>query len=295
MAIADDSPETTGGESGLRRFLVYGARSNPEQPRTSFYRHALLIRITHWANAIILAVMLMSGLQIFNAHPALYLGKQSTFEHPFLSMTSAQDAEGKLHGYTWIGSTRIETTGWFGASEVDGVMTGRGFPSWATLPGIQWLAMGRLWHFFFAWLFVFNGVLFAAWAFSRGHFRELLPTAVDLKRLPSEIVSHAKLRFHHTARYNPIQKLTYFLVIFGLGPLVVLTGLTMSPTLDAAFPFLPWIFGGRQTARTIHFIIAFSFLGFFIVHMIMVVLSGAWNNVRSMITGNYEIEKGGES
>jgi thiosulfate reductase cytochrome b subunit len=108
------------------------------------------------------------------------------------------------------------------------------------------------------------------------------------------VLSHARLKFAHderAKRYNAIQKLTYFLVIFGLGPLVVLTGLTMSPTLDAAFPFLPWVFGGRQTARTIHFICAFSFLGFFIIHLIMVVLSGTWNNVRSMITGNYAIEK----
>jgi thiosulfate reductase cytochrome b subunit len=82
-------------------------------------------------------------------------------------------------------------------------------------------------------------------------------------------------------------------VIFILGPLVVLTGLTMSPTMDAAFPFLPWIFGGRQSARTIHFVCAFSFVAFFLVHIIMVVLSGTWNNFRSMITGRYNIERDG--
>jgi thiosulfate reductase cytochrome b subunit len=155
--------------------------------------------------------------------------------------------------------------------------------------------MGRLWHFFFAWLFVFNATLFAIWAFTSGHFRkDLLPTGEDVKHLPSEIASHAKLKFAHDDRakhYNAIQKLAYFVVIFGLGPLVVLTGLTMSPTLDAAFPFLPWLFGGRQTARTIHFICAFSFLGFFVIHMVMVVLAGTWNNLRSMITGYYAIEK----
>jgi thiosulfate reductase cytochrome b subunit len=84
--------------------------------------------------------------------------------------------------------------------------------------------------------------------------------------------------------------MTYFVVIFVLGPLIVLTGLTMSPTMDSAFPFLPWIFGGRQSARTIHFICAFSFVAFFLVHIIMVILSGTWNNVRSMITGRYAIE-----
>lgn len=298
MAVAEDTEDLTAGErawAAIKRFLVFGANADPNKPHTFFYRHRLLIRLTHWANAIILFVMLGSGLQIFNAHPALYFGKQSTFDHPALSMTSAQEADGKLHGYLWIGSTHYDTTGWLGASEYQGAMQARGFPSWATIPAPQWLAMGRLWHFFFAWLFVFNTALFAIWAFASGHFRkDLLPKVADLKHLPGEVVSHAQLKFAHDERakhYNAIQKLTYFLVIFGLGPLIVLTGLTMSPTLDAAFPFLPWVFGGRQTARTIHFLCAFSFLGFFIVHMIMVVLSGTWNNVRSMITGNYAIEK----
>jgi thiosulfate reductase cytochrome b subunit len=154
--------------------------------------------------------------------------------------------------------------------------------------------MGRVWHFFFAWLFAINGAIFVAYAFARGHVRDLLPTGHDIRNLPHEIVEHLKLRFPRgeaAKHYNALQKLAYFTVIFVLGPLVVLTGLTMSPTMDAAFPFLPWVFGGRQSARTIHFICAFSFLGFFIVHMIMVVLSGTWNNVRAMITGRYLIEK----
>ena len=153
--------------------------------------------------------------------------------------------------------------------------------------------MGRLWHFFFAWLLVINGLIFAIYAFARRHVRDLAPNGHDLRSLPHEIVDHARLHFpkgEAARHYNALQKLAYFSVIFILGPLIVLTGLTMSPTMDSAFPFLPWMFGGRQSARTIHFICAFSFLGFFIVHMVMVVLSGTWNNVRSMITGRYLIE-----
>lgn len=298
MAVADDSADLTAGErswAAIKRFLVFGANADPDKPHTFFYRHRLLIRLTHWANAIILFVMLTSGLNIFNAHPALYVGKTSSFDHPVLAFTATQTADGTLTGHTSIGSVTFDTTGWLGVSDVNGTPTVRGFPSWATLPGPNWLAIARLWHFFFAWLFVFNGTLFAVWAFTKKHVQnDLLPTKDDIKHLPSEIVSHAQLKFPHDEKakhYNAIQKLTYFLVIFGLGPLVVLTGLTMSPTLDAAFPFLPWMFFGRQTARTIHFLCAFSFLAFFIVHMIMVVLSGTWNNVRSMITGNYAIEK----
>jgi thiosulfate reductase cytochrome b subunit len=141
-----------------------------------FYRHTIPVRVLHWINAICLAIMFMSGLQIFNAHPALYWGRYSDFDHPALWLTSETDAQGHLRGITQIGTTRFDTTGVLGASDVDGQMTQRGFPDWATLPGPQWLAMGRLWHFFFAWIFVINGLLFAAYALWSRHFqRDLCP------------------------------------------------------------------------------------------------------------------------
>ena len=84
---------------------------------------------------------------------------------------------------------------------------------------------------------------------------------------------------------NVLQKLAYTGVVFGLGPLIALTGLTMSPTIDAAFPGLLTLFGGRQGARTIHFIACFAFVGFIVVHLVQVVLTGVVNNLRSMITG----------
>jgi thiosulfate reductase cytochrome b subunit len=266
----------------------------PPRPHYLFYRHALLTRATHWANALILLVMLMSGLQIFNAHPALYWGKSAKFDSPALSLT-AQPHDGTLNGVTQIGNWHFSTTGLLGASSQDGATVERGFPAWATLPSDSPnLALGRLWHFAFAWLFVINGAIFALYAFGSRHFqRDLLPTRRDIRHLPQEIVDHARLRFpkgEAAKRYNALQKLAYFFVIFVLGPLIVLTGLTMSPTMDSAFPWLLWVFGGRQSARTIHFICAFSFLGFFVVHIVMVVLSGTWNNIRSMITGRYAIE-----
>jgi len=267
---------------------------SPEGPHYFFRRHSLLVRATHWFNAIVLFVMLLSGLQIFNAHPALYWGKTADFDHPILSMTAYGHDDTVTQGITQIGTSRFDTTGVLGASKVDGVMTARGFPDWATIPGPQWLAMGRLWHFAFAWLFVLNGAIFATYAFwSRHAQRELIPNRHDFRNLPREIVSHAKLDFpkgEAARHYNAIQKMAYGTVIFIVAPLIILTGLTMSPTMDAAFPGLLWLFGGRQTARTIHFICAFSFLAFFIVHIVMVVLSGTWNNIRSMITGRYAIE-----
>jgi thiosulfate reductase cytochrome b subunit len=266
-----------------------------QRRRYLFYRHGLPTRLTHWANALILLVLLMSGLQIFNAHPALYFGTSSDFDHPAFSLTAAQASDGAIKGETQIGRWRFSTTGWLGASAQDGQIVQRGFPAWATLPAESPnLALGRLWHFAFAWLFVTNGVLFAVYALGSGHFwRDLLPKGRDIRHLPREIIDHARLKFpkgEAAKHYNALQKLTYFAVIFGLGPLIVLTGLTMSPTMDSAFPWLLWLFGGRQTARTIHFICAFSFLAFFVVHIAMVVLSGAWNNLRSMITGRYAID-----
>jgi len=266
----------------------------PPGPHYTFRRHSLWVRVCHWINAVCLAILLMSGLNIFNAHPALYWGSNSNFERPSLMLGAMENGAGEITtGVTSIGTHQFDTTGVLGASKVDGQLSSRGFPSWATLPGPNWLAMARQWHFAFAWLLVFNAVVFFAYGVWSRHFaRDLAPTKSDVAHLPREIAEHARLKFPHgeTARhYNALQKLAYCLVIFVLGPLIVLTGLAMSPTMDAAFPILPWIFGGRQSARTIHFICAFSFFGFFLVHIAMVILSGTWNNLRSMITGKYVI------
>ncbi len=263
-------------------------------PRYLVYRHAIPVRALHWINAAVMLVMLMTGLQIFNAHPALYWGITSDFDHPILSMTAQGTAE-HFWGVTQVGPWSFNTDGVFGASDTDGVKTVRGFPAWATIPSASpTLALGRLWHFAFAWILVLNGVAYFAYAFWSGHFRrELLPTRKDLADIPHEIVTHAKLQFpkgEAARHYNAIQKTTYFVVLCVLGPLIVLTGLTMSPTMDSAFPILLWIFGGRQSARTIHFIVAFSFLGFFLIHMAALIASAPLNGLRAMITGWFAIE-----
>ena len=269
----------------------------PSGPHYFFYRHKGPVRLAHWVNALCLLVLLMSGLNIFNAHPALYWGEDSNFSHPLIAMNAMTDDDGAVvKGVTMLGAKAFDTTGVLGASREEGALTARGFPAWITLPGPNWLAMARQWHFAFAWLLVINGVGFFAYGLLSRHFgRDLVPRLADLKHLPREIADHLRLKFPHgenARRYNGLQKLAYCVVLFIVAPLIVLTGLTMSPTMDAAFPVLPWIFGGRQSARTIHFICAFSFLAFFIVHIVMVILSGAWNNLRSMLTGWYVIRKG---
>jgi thiosulfate reductase cytochrome b subunit len=259
------------------------------------YRHTIAVRILHWVNFLTLAIMLMSGLQIFNARPDLYWGTTSHFSHPLLSMSAMQDSQGHTWGVTTIGSHSFVTTGLFGWSKgSDGAYTERGFPRWATLPSDTWLAMGRLWHLFFAWILVLNGAVYVLLGLASGHLRrDLWLTRSDWRRLGHTLVEHLRLRFpkgEEARRYNGIQKLAYLFVVFIVGPLIVLTGLTMSPTIDAGFPSLLWLFDGRQSARTIHFICAMTLLAFFIVHIVMVILSGLRNNIRSMITGRYAIE-----
>ena len=264
----------------------------------SVYRHALPTRLGHWLTALCLLVLVMSGLQIFNAHPALYWGDRSDPDRALLRLKAVETPDGRTRGITEILGRDIPTTGVLGASREGGPeLEARGFPSWATLPGDQWLAMGRRWHFFFAWIFVLNGLGFGLWALLRGHaVRDLRPTGEDLRGIGQTLRDH--LRFRHPTgeaarRYNVLQKLAYVGVIFGLAPLIVATGLAMSPTMDAVVPWLPRIFGGRQSARTVHFIACFAFVGFVLGHLFMVAVTGLWNNLRSMLTGWYRIEPEG--
>ncbi|MCZ7593518.1 MAG: cytochrome b/b6 domain-containing protein [Hyphomicrobium sp.] len=259
------------------------------------YRHTLAVRITHWVNAFCLLVLLLSGLQIFNAHPTLYFGDKSDPDRAVLSMKAIERDDGSYAGITTIGSARFDTTGVLGLSrDANGELESRGFPYWITLPSYRDLATGRRWHFFFAWLFVLNGLAYLIYAAWSGHVRrDLAPTRSQLRHIGQSVWEHIRFRFpkgEEAKSYNVLQKLAYLAVIFGLLPLIVLTGLTMSPAMDAAFPFLLDMFGGRQSARTIHFLCAAGITAFVVVHLVMVVATGTWNNIRSMITGRYVIE-----
>ena len=247
------------------------------------YRHRLPVRISHWLNVPILIILIMSGLQIFNAHPALYWDDLSDREHPFLSIRPMKIESGGMRGITTILGYQFDTTGVLGYS--DGKR--RAFPAWATIPSAKVLAMGRQWHLFFAWLLVFNGLFFTAYALiSRHATRDLVPTGKDLRGIGKALKDHIVLRHpqgEEAKRYNVLQKLAYVVILCVVAPLIILTGLTMSPTIDTAFPWLLTIFGGRQAARTIHFIACFTFVGFIVVHVVEVILTGFYNNIRSMV------------
>jgi thiosulfate reductase cytochrome b subunit len=193
---------------------------------------------------------------------------------------------------TMILGKSFNTTGVLGASrDENGQLAERGFPSWMTIPSYQDLATGRRWHFFFAWLLVLNGAVYVGNLLLRRHLEDFLPSRRELRSIPKSIWEHAWLRFprgEEARHYNVLQKLAYLSVIIAL-PILVLAGLTMSPAIDAGFPWLLTLFGGRQSARTIHFLMASYLVAFVVVHVVMVLVSGFLNNMLSMITGRYAI------
>jgi Ni/Fe-hydrogenase b-type cytochrome subunit len=261
-----------------------------------YYRHALAVRVMHWINVIAMTILLMSGLNIFDAHSALYWGKSSyTGAGPIFAIGARMNANGDAHGVTRVFGREFDTTGVLGVSkDRDGDVMGRSFPWWLTIPDNRWLSMARSWHFFFAWVLVLNGIAYVAWSIASRHLaRDLAPDRTELRSIGQSIRDH--LRFRHPTgeaakRYNVLQRLAYL----GVGLLIVLmvlTGLTMSPGFDAFFPWLLDLFGGRQTARSLHFISASLIVLFIVVHLVEVLLAGPINEVRSMLTGRYVVPK----
>ena len=250
-------------------------------------RHSITTRITHWLTVLAFVVLVMSGLQIFNAHPALYASDASKFDAPVLAIQGADTPSGPL-GWVQVGSHRIYTTHVLGYGPNGmGDESVRAFPSWATIPGPQDLADGRRWHFFFAWILVFCAVIYAWWGW------KLLPTKADIKALPAALKEHLRpWRLHAEARTNPLQKISYFGIVFVVVPIVVLSGLALGPSVDAWAPWLPALFGGRQFARIWHFGGMIALMLFFVVHIGMVLITGVWNNLRSMITGWLVVREG---
>ena len=264
--------------------------------REVIHRHSLAVRLTHWFNVLCLALLLMSGLAIFNAHPALYWGHTGHVGMPFLLAVGSKTDNGRAVGITRVADVDFDTTGVLGVSyDGNGRAQRRAFPAWLTLPSNAGLALARDWHFLLAWLFVLNGVVYLGVGLISGHVRrDLLPNADQLRarHVVSEIWNHLRLRSPRgeaDRRYNVLQKFAYLLVVFVLLPVMVLSGLTMSPAVTAAVPVLFDLFGGRQSARTIHFITANLLVLFVLVHVLQVLVSGAFNRMRAMLTGRYVI------
>lgn len=215
-------------------------------------RHALSTRIWHWINVVSLIVLMMSGLNISNAHPRLYWGDW-----------------GFAPEHAWLEVVR--------------------FPGWATIPSHYSLAAARDWHVVFVWIFALSLLAFMISALANRHFwRDLVTSPREWRpaRVWADIREHLKLNFDHGAgKYNFLQKLSYAVVIFILLPVMIFTGMVMSPGMEAAWPFMTELFGGRQSARSIHFICAFLLFGFLLLHVTLVLLAGPIRQMRDMIVG----------
>lgn len=274
---------------------MYVLRERRRGAAVEVYRHPWLVRIVHALNAVCLLVLLVSGLQILNAHPAFYWGETSRFAEPLVAIVSAPDAEGALRGRLEVLGASFDTTGVLGVSRGGGGMAeARAFPVWLTLPPYLDLGAGRAWHFAFAWLLVANGALYLGHGLVSGRLRaQLAPTGADLRHLGASLVDHLRLRFpkgEAARHYNGLQKLAYLGVIAVALPLMLATGLTMSPTVYAAAPWLGDLFGGRQSARTLHFMTALALVGFVVVHLAMVLAAGPINELRAIATGWYRLK-----
>ncbi len=221
-------------------------------PATPIFRHRLSTRLWHWVNALTIFIMLMSGLMISNAHPYLYWGQY-----------------GANFDKAWLTLPR--------------------WPGWMTIPSSYNLSIARHWHLAFAWVLALGFTLFLVRALWNGHLRrDMALSRAELapSHLWADIKKHARLDFHSAdARYNPLQKITYSLVLFVLLPGAIFTGLCLSPGFGAVAPWLVDLFGGRASARSIHFLCAAGFAAFIVVHLALVILAGPVNEIRSMITG----------
>jgi len=256
------------------------------------YRHSLVTRVTHWLGALALFLLVMSGLQIFNAAPYLDAANKSDPARRVLAFAGGMTQAGQPIGMLRVFGLDLTTTHLFGyTDDGQGGESVRAFPAWLTLPGYQDLAGGRRWHLFFSWIFVLVGIAYFVGGALRKDLGLIVLRPSDLPKLIPMQLYYLRLRKEPPpyGKYNPLQKLAYTFVLFVFSPLIVLSGLALSPGMDAIAHPLTWAFGGRQFARLWHFVFMVALVGFFFTHIILVLSTGFLNNMRSMLTGEYRL------
>ncbi len=231
---------------------VWGVVSAKEGARAR--RHPAAVRVTHWIAALAFLALLVTGAEIVISHPRFYWGEAGNVKtHPLFRLPIPASRSTVPTGYHYV---LPDQNGW-----------------------------SRYLHFQSAWAVVLTGLFYVTFGLISGHFRRnLIPAGGDLSRKGLWAVL-TRAAPENPWSYNVVQRLTYLLVIFGLFPLVIWTGLAMSPAIASAFPWAVEILGGQQSARTIHFFVSILLLGFLLVHLTMVWLAGFRKRVGAMITG----------
>jgi thiosulfate reductase cytochrome b subunit len=228
--------------------------------RTAPPRHSALVRVTHWITTLCFLALLVSGIEIVISHPRFYWGETGNDLTPVLFKIPIPASRNLVP--TNYGYVMPDQNGW-----------------------------SRYLHFQAAWVVIFTGVLYVIFGWLAGHFRRnLLPHGADLswRSFSASIASHLRLERPSEAEawsYNVLQRLSYLFVIFVLFPLVIWTGLAMSPAFVSAFPASVNVLGGQQSARTLHFFVSLALVLFLVVHVGMIGLAGFWSRMRAMITG----------
>ena len=237
-------------------------------------RHAVWVRVSHWVLAISVLTLAVTGVFILMVHPRLYWGEVGNDLTP--ALIELPISRNHRHG-GWEGATPFFAT------------SGSPISANRTFDIFNQNGWGRSLHFLAAWCLVLPGAVYLLYG-TAGHFRaNLLPTSGDLgrRRLWADVSDHLRLRRppeSDRGHYGVLQKCAYSFVVFVNVPLIVLTGLAMSPAVTAALPFLR-MFGGYQSARTIHFFAFVALLLFAFVHVVMVVRSGFRRQIRAMTIG----------
>src|SRR5580698_9767706 len=223
-------------------------------------RHSALVRLTHWLTVIAFLALLVTGLELVISHPRFYWGETGNVNmRPLFSLPLPTSRDTINNGY---GSNMPDQNGW-----------------------------SRYLHFESAWLLVLTALVYGIASLLNGHFRRDLVPAPG-QRAPRAYLDRIAKYLRRSppdadeaASYNVLQRASYLGVIFILFPLVIWTGLALSPAFNAAFPFFVDILGGRQSARTLHFFLTWALVLFFLVHIAMIALAGFWSRTRAMITG----------
>jgi len=227
---------------------------------TATSRHSALVRVTHWITTFCFLALPVSGVEILISHPRFYWGESGNiWTQPLFKIPIPASRALVPTGYGYV---LPDQNGW-----------------------------SRYLHFQAAWIAVLIGFLYVGYGLFTGYLRKnLLPRQADLSwRAISTAIAH-HLRFEPPSAaeawsYNPLQRLSYLLVIFVLFPVLIATGLAMSPAFVSAVPAVVTVFGGQQSARTIHFFVSVSLLLFLLVHVVMVWRAGFRSRMRAMLTG----------